>query len=327
MASITLKDIAFVNNTATNETLSYPVSGIVLSKMTRFWILLIFEVPSLFCCVLLLYYLCFDRIQRNALNNHVIIAILIFNFFLLIIDIPNYLTLFRLHYVWPSTPINCYIWLVVDIAGYYGLGILMAWASIERHILVFHHQWLNTLKKRIFIHYIPLAAIILYLSIFYTILIFFVPCDHTLNYAAYTCGGACAYEIAALSMYDGFVNGDIPCFVTTIFNILLVIRVIKQKQRLHQHVQWRKHRRMIIQLLACAGLFIVFNLPLVCIYVAQAFGVPYGATGQFEYFVYFLAYFIMLWMPFVCLGSSPEILSKIKRIMKPQRINTTITPH
>ena len=316
---------SFTTDVEANETSSSGNFQIVLSKTTRFWILLIFEVPSLCCCLLLLYNFFFDRKLRTALNNHAIIAVLIFSFFLLVIDVPNYMTLFHLGYVWPSTPINCYAWLYVDIVGYYGIGMLMAWASIERHILVFHHQWLNTHKKRILIHYVPLVTVILYPCIFYTILIFFVPCEHTIDYTQYVCSGACAYGIRTLAMLDGIINGDLPTFLITIFNILLVIRVVQQKRRIHQHVQWRKHRRLTIQLLSCSALFIVFNLPLVCIYIAQALGVPYGATGQFELFLYFMAYFIILWMPFVCLGSSPEILSKIRKKFKHQRFNNTVT--
>lgn len=313
------------NDTEIDQDVSSGSIRIVLSKTTRFWILLIFEVPSLVCCVFLLYHLLADRRLRSLLQNHVIIVVLIFTFFLLVIDVPNYMTLFRLEYVWPSTPFNCYAWLYVDIVGYYGLGMLMAWASIERHILVFHHRWLNSKRKRMFIHYLPLAGVTLYPCIFYTIFIFFVPCEHTLDYTQYVCAGACAYSIEALAMFDGFFHGDLPTLLIVLFNVLLVIRVAKQKRRLHQQVQWRRHRRMILQLLACSALFIIFNLPLVCIYIAQAFGVQYGATGQFELFLYFMAYFIILWMPFVCLGSSPEILAKLKRKIRTQPFNNTVT--
>ena len=31
---------------------------------------------------------------------------------------------------------------------------LFAWASIERHILIFHDQWVSTQSRRLFVHYI-----------------------------------------------------------------------------------------------------------------------------------------------------------------------------
>jgi hypothetical protein len=93
-----------------------------------------------------------------------------------IIDIPNYLISLRLNYVWPQSPINCYLW----YGNYNMIGILMVWASVERQILIFHHQWLNTKKKRILIHYIPLITIILYTCIFDIVCICFVPCQANL---------------------------------------------------------------------------------------------------------------------------------------------------
>ena len=316
---------SLINSTEANETSSNRVISIILSKTARFWIFFIFEVPSLGCCLLLLYHLWFDRKLRKALNNHVIIVVLIFTFFLLILDVPNYMTLLYFGHVWPSTPTNCYVWLYVDIVGYYGLGMLMAWASIERHILVFYHRTLQTLKRRILFHYLPLAGVALYPCIFYAVLIFFAPCEQTLDFTQYVCSGACAYRISALAMLDGFINGDAPTFLITLFNFLLIMRVVRKKLRLDQQALWRKHRRMVIQLLVCSAPFILLNLPLVCIYIAQAFGLPYGATGQFELFLYFMAYFIILSMPFVCLGSSPEILSKVRKKLIVQHFNNTVT--
>ena len=201
----------------------------------------------------------------------------------------------------------------------------MAWASIERHILVFHNQWLISRRNRILFHYFPIVAIILYLCTFYTILIFFAPCQNVFYYDQFVCSGACAYQFGTVGLTDGFLNGVVPCFLITIFNILLLCRVIKQKQHLRQRVDWRKYRRMIIQMSSCTGLFLFFDIPLMSIYMAQAINLPYGATGQFEMFVYFLSYFIILWMPFVCLVSSPEICKKLKKVIWPQHFNNTIT--
>lgn len=299
---------------STNESTADVNVEFILSKRTRFWVLFAFEIPSLVCCIFLLYKFCFDRTARKALNNHVIIIVLIVTFFLLTIDIPNYLVYLYAGSIWPQIPINCYAWVYVDITGYYGLGILMAWASIERHILVFHHQWINTKIKCILLHYIPLAITTLYPCIFYIVLVFFIPCDHVLDYTQQSCGGACAYQIEALSMFDGFANGAVPTLIIVLFNIALFIRFIKQRKNFHRQVEWRKCRRMIIQLFSCSLPFFIFNLPLICIYVAQALGLPYGATGQFEMFVYFLAYFLMLCMPFVCIGSLLEISNRTKRL-------------
>ncbi len=58
--------------------------------------------------------------------------------------------------------------------------------------------------------------------------------------------------------------------------------------------------------------------------LAQKFGLPFGATGQFELFIYFTSYFMVLWMPFICLGSSKEIWTKMKTLMMPQQLNQVV---
>jgi hypothetical protein len=202
----------------------------------------------------------------------------------------------------------------------------MAWAAIERCILVFHHQWLNTQKKRIFIHYVPLTTIILYPCIFYTACIFFAPCQNTLDYSKVWCYGPCFYGIKALFLIDILANVMLPPLLIIIFNISLFVRVIKHKQRLRQQVQWHKYRRMIIQLVSCSALFLLLNLPLSGLFLAQAFGLPYGATGQFEVSLYFLSYLLILWMPFVCFGSSPDIWLKMKQTIGVQYFTNTVVP-
>ncbi|CAF3986749.1 unnamed protein product, partial [Rotaria sp. Silwood1] len=238
------------------------------------------------------------------------------------VDIPNLLSFFRLGHVWPETPLNCYVWWFVGTANYNTIGMLMAWASIERHILVFHHQWLNTQKKRIYIHYMPLAIIVLNAIIFYMICIFFIPCDNIFDYAQGWCLAPCFTTNNAVLLFNTLMNGVFPCLAITIFNILLLIRVIKQKQRLRQQVEWYKYRRMIIQLASCSAFFLLFNLPLKCLSLAYISGVPYGSMGQVELLIYFISNFISVGMPFICLGSSPEIWEKIKEIMRVQYFAT-----
>ncbi|CAF1079934.1 unnamed protein product [Adineta steineri] len=310
MADIVYNDSS-INDIEDNYTTSYSYPEASVSATARFWILVFFEIPSIFCSIFLLYNLYFDRTLRQVLNNHVIIVILIVGLFSQATDISNYLTYLRLGYVWPQTVINCYIWWFVGATAYNLLGMLMAWTTIERHIIIFHHQWLNTQKKRICIHYIPLISIISYACIFYIVCVFFVSCDSTPYYTEYWCYGPCYLGIFGLNIYDTFVN---------------VIRVIRQKQRLRQQIQWYKYRRMIIQVVSCSLLYLLFNIPLMSMYLGLIFGLPYGATGEFEIFIYFFAYFIPVLMPFICLGSSKEIWIKMKKMVRIQHIINKVSP-
>ena len=256
----------FLNNSLVigkedNDTSSDTIPEMVLSSTVRFWILLIFEIPSLIFCVFGLYYFCFDQTLRKALNNHVFIVILINVFLCEIIDIPNYLTFLRLNYVWPQSPINCYLWWYITYGNYNMIGIFIAWGAVERHFFIFHSQWLNTKKNRILIHYLPLITLILYTNIFYIVCIFFLPCEAYFDYNSGWCQSPCYVQFQTLGRFDMLFNAIIPCLITSIADILLLIRVIKQKQRLRQEVQWHKYKRMIIQMISCSLLFLIFQVP------------------------------------------------------------------
>ena len=140
-------------------------------------------------------------------------------------------------------------------------------------------------------------------------------CENMYAYTSDWCHYPCFYQNDPLALYDTVANSIIPTPIITIFSIGLVIRVIKQKQTLHRHFEWRKYRKMIIQLLSITGMFLLFNLPMTCLVLAHACGLPSDSTGQFEFYAYYLYHFVSHLMPFVCLSSLPEIRKRIKQLM------------
>ncbi|CAF1544487.1 unnamed protein product [Adineta ricciae] len=284
----------------------------MVMESVRFWILLIFEIPSLICCLLLLYYLCFEKSFRTNLNHHVFLLILINVLLIELIDVPNYLTFLRLNFVWPQLSINCYLWWFITYGNYSSIGILMGWASIEKHIFIFHSQLLNTKKKRILYHYLPLLMIMFYTSIFYIICIFFASCEPVFDYNSSWCYTPCYTRIENLSRYDILMNTILPIFIIISSDVFLFIRVIKQRQSLHQEIQWYKYKRMIIQISLCSFLFLAFQIPTMCYNFAQTFGLKYEISDEIVTSLYCSAYFMVLLMPFLCLISSKDIWLKIK---------------
>ena len=110
----------------------------VIPPTIRFWILLILSIPSIICSFLVLWLLLSNREQRRSLNQRIIIIQLIGGLIFLLTHVPIYLSYLRLGYVWPQTPAMCQLcWFVGDTYND-TMTILMAWASFERHILVFH---------------------------------------------------------------------------------------------------------------------------------------------------------------------------------------------
>src|SRR3984957_20882315 len=94
------------NITSDNDTSSIP-SEVAIPRSVRFWLLLLCEIPSIFCSLFVLFHLLFDRTLRHALNNHVIIVLLFIGLIYELIEISSILNFYRLNTVWPSTPAFC----------------------------------------------------------------------------------------------------------------------------------------------------------------------------------------------------------------------------
>ena len=131
----------------------------------------------------LLYHLFFNRTLRQALHNHVIIVLLIIALMCNLIDIPAYITYLSLGYVWISTSAFCNLWWFIDIGLFDMIAMLMAFATIERHILVFRRGWVSTQTKRFLLHYLPLTILIIYDTVFYLVVIIFPPCENVYDYS------------------------------------------------------------------------------------------------------------------------------------------------
>ncbi len=129
--------------------------------------------------------------------------------------------------------------------------ILFAWATIERHILIFHNQWLSTKIKRIFLHCFPMIFIVIYCFIYYLTVVVFLSCDYMndqspINGVPFHClYGNDAFFLS----WDLLCHQLIPTMIIVISIIALLVRILYQKSRLHRTIQWGKQRKMTIKLL------------------------------------------------------------------------------
>ncbi|CAF4143519.1 unnamed protein product [Rotaria sp. Silwood2] len=94
-------------------------------------------------------------------------------------------------------------------------------------------------------------------------------------------------------------------------DIALLIRVTLQKNRLRQGVQWRKHKKMIIQLLSISAVCIIFNVPWVLVIFAHQYGLREDIAKVGLIYTGFLYYFVIFLFPFVCCLSISEVRSKV----------------
>ncbi|CAF0981158.1 unnamed protein product [Adineta steineri] len=302
------------DNSSGNNDDSFVDSEISIPRSIRFWIMLLFNIPSIICSFCVIIHIILDRTQRYALHNHAILLILILALPIQLMDINFYLVFYHYGSILPLKPIMCLLWWFADYGCYSGCIILMAWLAIERHILIFHDRWVSNRRGRFLFHYLPSISIVVYILLYYVISIFFVPCENNYVYTLPVCGTSpCHQSDGVLGIWDFIVNTTTPTLLESIASIGLVLRVQWQKRRLRQSNQWRKQRRMIIQLFLVSGLNLGLNLPLFILVFAHFSGLPpdYGAQPQLYFF--FFGYFIFFLFPFASLSQFPNLRKKLTR--------------
>jgi hypothetical protein len=306
-------------------TVAFENSEISWPRPLRFWLLLIFDIPSIVCSLFVLYHLLFNRTSRYALHNHTIILLLTIALIFQLTDIPFYLDFIRRGIVWPQNPARCLIWWSIDLGFYNTAALILAWSSIERHILVFHDRWVLTKKRRFYVHYLPLCILILYSTTYYTFVIFFPPCQHIFVYTLPVCAASpCHLFHPVLGLWEMGVHGCLSTIVVAFFSIALLIRVILHKRRRNRVFQWRKYRKMIIQLLSISALYLLLNFPIMILSVAHLCGLPPDIGVEAQQITFFLTYWVMFLLPFVALTSLPGLRNKMYMmgLLKRQRQNT-----
>jgi hypothetical protein len=224
-------------------------------------------------------------------------------------------------HVLSPTPAFCMIWWFFDFTLYNTQTVILAWASIERHILIFHSHLVSTAKKKFYYHYLPLIILLSYLVLYHIGVIFFPPCDNEFEFDSIECGSnPCFLGIKILALWDTLVHSLLPTFTIAIFSFALIYRVIAHKTRIRQPIQWRKHRRLSMQLLSLSSVYLFLNFPLAIIMLIQLFensGPHFGFGAQL--YIFFLTYSVTLSLPFVIYLS---YLSNDKQ----QKISPTLTP-
>jgi amino acid transporter len=111
-----------------------------------------------------------------------------------------------------------------------------------------------------------------------------------------------------------------PILIILIGNLFLIYRVIYQKRQ--HHATWRPQRKLTMQLLTVALIYILFWFPLAFNALNSIFS-PSSSSRQIQSdYLIFLVYMVPIILPFILLASLPELIKKIYR--KQQR---TIQPN
>ena len=292
-------------------------------------LLISFQIPSILCHLVLIYHLCRSRTLRQALHNHVILVLLLINFFLITVDLSITMDFLRFGFIrGPLTQI-CHAWNFLDSSLSNASVFLMMWASLERHLVIFHdRQLLSTSRKRMIFHYAPLMIILSYVFIFYTFVIFYHPaCSNASHFHAdeMFCRKACyVHEDKSLSIFELLAHKILSSTLIVILCFSLVVRIVMQKLRRNQRVQWRRQRKMTAQVVAISTLYVIGTFPAGIGELFHILGKDQGESHENvlqESIFLFLFYFISLMLPFVCLMSLPEIYMKLVLFLRCQPSN------
>jgi hypothetical protein len=160
----------------------------------QFWIFLFLIIPSIICSLFSLYHFLRDRILRQALNNHIIIVLLLINLFYEYTDMSLFIHYFRCFQSFSPTSTFRLIWGYIDWAFYALQLILYDWITIEKHILIFHDHLLSTARKRIFVYYLPPIIITIYCLLYYAMVFFASQCENNFDNLTIPSCFPCAYE-------------------------------------------------------------------------------------------------------------------------------------
>lgn len=310
MASFSKNNISSSNPPDANDKFVEPL---------RFWLFLILDVPAVVCSIFALYHLLKERQLRKALHNHVTILILLFNLIYQLIDIPLHLQYFSTGIVRPATPALCLIWWFIDYGFFFIDLVLLMWASFERHILIFHTSMVDTQRKRLLVHYLPLFIIVMFMMLFYGVIIFAPPCQNKFDFTMDICGiGGCYGSVPFFGMVERIGFAIIPTFLIVIFSTTLVIRIIRQKCRIRGVIEWRRQQKLIVHLVSMSSVYLCFDLPLSIVTLVHLCGQPDWGRDALPT-IFYLSYFPILLLPIVCLGSIPELWNKVKKLNPRQR--------
>ena len=262
----------------------------------------------------------------HSIHNHAIAIVIFIGLIYQVTLYPWMLEYYQYEGIWNRSTMFCTIWGFFDWGVYYVQMMLFAWATIERHILIFHDKWVSTRMKRVFVHYLPLLVLSIYSLVFYTIVSFFPACENTFDNFDIVCVQFCFSQTNAFYIWDVLFHQTLPNLIIVIFSTALLVRILYRKYRIHQGIQWRKHRKMTIQLLSISILYLFFAFPITLMNLLYFCGISFNLTVEFYECLLFLNYLMLLFLPFTCVLSLPELLTQIKRILHLRRRNHQVVP-
>ncbi|CAF0895543.1 unnamed protein product [Adineta ricciae] len=163
----------------------------------------------------------------------------------------------------PSSLQLCKIWLIVDYSSVVCLALLVCWASIQRHILIFGPMHIKKLQSTLKFKLMPIIFAFAFPLIWYSVLI------STCTYEAvdvdnFRCR-PCFEDEKTVFLIDILFSLLLPLSITTVATFLLLIRIIRLRFRLFRSnvKKWRRCKRLTRQMILFSFIYLVGLMPYV----------------------------------------------------------------
>ncbi|CAF0852668.1 unnamed protein product [Rotaria sordida] len=217
------------------------------------------SIPSVFINLFAIY-----RLHANTkLSVFVFRTILHVSLLTTCICVPFFLIELYFNSYFPLSPSICKLWLIVDYASNVCLGLLVCWASIQRHILIFGPIHIKKLQSTFKYKLIPsILALGLPLA-WYSILAATCTFDKTLR-ETFRCR-LCFENEKFIFLIDTILSLILPLFVTIVVTFFLLIRIIRLRLRIFRFPskKWRRCKRLTRQMILFSSIYLIGLVPYV----------------------------------------------------------------
>ncbi len=163
----------------------------------------------------------------------------------------------------PLPLILCKLWLIVDYSSIVCLGLLVCWASIQRHILIFGPIHIKKLQSTFKFKIIPSLIALGFPLTWYSILV--LTCTYKKTQLNIFQCRPCFEDEKIIFLIDTLLSLLFPLLITIIATFFLLIRILRLRRSLFRSnlKKWRRCKRLTRQMILFSFIYLIGLLPYV----------------------------------------------------------------
>jgi len=274
-----------------------------------FFLTLFISIPSIFINLYAIY-----RLHTNKkLTVFVFRSILHLSLFTTLTCVPFFLLELYNNLYFPLPIFICKLWLIIDYSSIVSLGLLVFWASIQRHILIFGPIHIKKLQSTLKFKLIPTILTFILPLTWYSILASACHYDTTPG-QLYQCRPCFEHE-KTIFLVDTILSLIVPLFITLIVTFCLLIRILRLRLRIFRlpSKKWRRCKRLTRQMILFSLIYLIGLVPYVLTNLNSLYNFwPWMNSALSIQIADTLSYVPCCFSPFLSIYAFPEICQKQK---------------